>query len=69
MFHTVQVLHAQGKISRSDIWIKESEFSEVPVLPPQIPWLEKCQLSLETCISLSVFITILLVPYFVVAGL
>lgn len=56
-----EVLHAQGKISRSDIWVKEPEFSEVPVLSAQLPSLETCQLSLKIFISFGALITGLLV--------
>ena len=64
MFHTVQVLHAQGKISHSDVWVKEPEFSEVPVLSAKLPSLETGQLSLLLFISFGALITGLVLSRF-----
>jgi hypothetical protein len=64
MFHTVQVLHAQGTISHNDVWVTEPEFSDVPVLSAQLPSLETCQLSLKLFISFGALITGLLVFFF-----
>lgn len=64
MFYTVQVLHVQGKISRSDVWVTEPEFSEVPVLPVQLPSLETCQLILKIVVSFGAIITGLLITHF-----
>jgi hypothetical protein len=61
VFLTVQVLHAQGKIKSSDVWVTEPEFSEVPVVSLQLPWLEICQPSIETFLTISVLIIGLLV--------
>ena len=61
MFHTVQVLHAQGTISHSDVWVTEPEFSEGPVLSAQLPSLETHQLSRKLFISFGAVITALLV--------
>ena len=66
VFHTVQVLYAQGKISHSDVWVTEPEFSEVPVLSAQLPSLETCQLSLKLFISFGALITGLVLSLFVV---
>ena len=66
MFHTVQVLHARGTISHSDVWITESEFSEGPVLSAQLPSLESRQLSLKLFISFGALIAGLLLSLFFV---
>jgi len=64
VFHTVQVLHAQGKISHSDVWAKEPEFSEVPVLSAKLPSLETGRLSLLLFISFGALITGLVLSHF-----
>ncbi|PNF29328.1 hypothetical protein B7P43_G07828 [Cryptotermes secundus] len=56
-----EVLHAQGEISSSDVWVTEPEFPEVPVVSLQLPWLEICQPSIETFLTISVLIIGLLV--------
>jgi hypothetical protein len=63
VFYTVQVLHAQGKISRSDVWVKESESLEVPLMSAQLPSLETCQLSLKIFVCFGALITGLLVSF------
>ena len=64
MFHTVQVLHAQGTISHSDGWVTEPEFSEGPVLSAQLPSPERCQPNLKLFISFGALITGLLLSLF-----
>ena len=66
VFHTVQVLHAQGTISHSDVWVTEPEFSEVPVMSAQLPPLETYQLSLKLLFSFGALITCLLISLFLV---
>jgi hypothetical protein len=60
------VLHAQGKIRSRDVWVTEPQLWKVPVLPLQLPWLERHQPSLENIISLGAFIGLLLVSFFLV---
>jgi len=64
VFHTVQVLHAQGAISHSDVWVTEPEFSEGPVLSSQLPALQTCQLSRKFFLSFGALITGVLVSLF-----
>ncbi|KDR17146.1 amine oxidase [flavin-containing] A-like isoform X2 [Zootermopsis nevadensis] len=59
-----EVLHAQGKISRRDIWVKEPEFSGVSVKPLQPSWMETCQPNFETILTVSALIVGLLVALF-----
>ncbi|KDR10460.1 Amine oxidase [flavin-containing] B [Zootermopsis nevadensis] len=59
-----EVLHSQGKISKSDIWVKEPEFSGVPLRPLQPSCLEICQLNFETMLTVTALIIGLLVALF-----
>ncbi|PSN36316.1 Amine oxidase [flavin-containing] [Blattella germanica] len=58
-----EVLHAQGKISSKEIWVEEPESLEVPVLPLQLPWLEKHQPSLKTLFATSVAMVSLIIAF------
>jgi hypothetical protein len=58
MFLTGQALHAQGKISRSEIWVTEPVFSGVPL---QVSWLETCQARFKIVIAVMALTTVLVI--------
>ncbi|XP_069673382.1 amine oxidase [flavin-containing] B-like [Periplaneta americana] len=58
-----EVLHAQGKISSSEIWLEEPESTEVPKKPLQLPWLETSQPSIKTLLTTAVVVVAIITAF------
>ncbi|XP_069672680.1 amine oxidase [flavin-containing] B-like [Periplaneta americana] len=58
-----EVLHAKGKIPRSEIWVKEPESTEVPAKPMDLTWLETSQPSIQTLFTITVLVVAVSIAY------